>query len=136
MQDYVTAWSSLKDDYVKLNHYYQVYDFEITEVAFILMNNVTTNGSTNRIIKGGEFVIKNEAKNVEILNHTTDMLKIVPRMNRFENRYAIKEYVKFLRTTPKYDHQLFLSKLQKNKEKFVLATQEEGKLSELFEKLS
>jgi hypothetical protein len=57
-------------------------------------------------------------------------------MNRFENRYAVKEYVKFLRGTSKYDHKTFLAKLQKNKEKFILATQEEGKLSELFEKLS
>ena len=64
------------------------------------------------------------------------MLKIVPRMNRFENRYSIKEYVKFLRGNPKYDHKTFLAKLQRNKEKFVLATQEEGKLYELFEKLS
>ena len=27
MQDYVTAWSSLKEDYVKLNQYFERYDF-------------------------------------------------------------------------------------------------------------
>lgn len=136
MHDYVLAWSSLKQDYVKLNHYFQVYDLEISELAAILMGNLTSGGNITKVLKAGEFVIMNEQKNVEILNHVTDMLKIVPRMNRFENRYAIKEYVKFLRSTPKYDHKTFLAKLQKNKEKFILATQEEGKLSELFEKLS
>jgi hypothetical protein len=100
------------------------------------MGNITGTPVTNRIIKTGQFKIVNEGHNLEILGFITDMLKIVPRMNRFENRYAIKEYVKFLRATPKYDHELFLSKLQKNKEKFILATQEEGRLSELFEKLS
>lgn len=136
MQDYVTAWSSLKDDYVKLNHYFEVYDMEISELAAILMGNTRSGGNITKVLKSGDFKINNEQQNVQILNYVTDMLKVVPRMNRFENRYAIKEYVKFLRATPKYDHELFLSKLQKNKEKFILATQEEGRLSELFEKLS
>ncbi len=136
MQDYVTAWSSLKEDYVKLNHYFQVYDLEITELAAILMGNIRGGGNIAKILKSGEFKIINEQKNVCILNNLTDMLKVVPRMNRFENRYAVKEYVKFLRGNPKYDHQAFLIKLQKNKDKFILATQEEGKLSELFEKLA
>jgi len=136
MHDYVTAWSSLKEDYVKLNHYFQVYDFEIAELAAILMGNIRSGGNIIKIMKGGEFKIVNEQKNVEILNNVTDMLKIVPRMNRYENRYAVKEYVKFLRGNPKYDHKLFLARLQRNKQQFILATQEEGKLSELFEKLS
>lgn len=136
MHDYVTAWSSLKEDYIKLNHYFQVYDFEITELAAVLMGNSRGGGSVTKLLKAGEFRIINEQKNVDILNCVTDMLKIVPRMNRFENRYAVKEYVKFLRSNNKYDHKSFLAKLQKNKEKFILATQEEGKLSELFEKLA
>lgn len=135
MQDYVTAWSSLKEDYVKLNHYFQVYDMEITEIAAILMGNSRGGGNINKVIKSGDFCIVNEQENVNILNKTTDMLKIVPRMNRFENRYAVKEYVKFLRSTSSYNHQEFLTKLQKNKEKFILATQEEGKLNELFKSL-
>lgn len=136
MQDYITAWSSLKEDYIKLNHYFQIYDLEVTELAAIFVNNNRGGGNITKIIKSGEFKIINEQKNVEILNNVTDMLKLIPRMNRFENRYAVKEYVKFLRSTSKYDHKTFIAKLQKNKDKFILATQEEGKLSELFEKLS
>lgn len=139
MQDYVTAWASLEEDYIKLNRYFNIYDLEISDLAAILMGNIAKTDSTTRIIKNGEFRIVNEAQNVEILGFITDMLKIVPRMNRFENRYAVAEYVKFLRSNSKYDknkHQDFLEKLRRNKDKFILATQEEGKLSELFQKLS
>jgi hypothetical protein len=88
------------------------------------------------MVKAGEFNIVNEQKNVEILNYVTDMLKVIPRMSRYENRYAVTEYVKFLRINMKdYNHANFLKKLEKNKEKFILATQENGKLSELLDKL-
>jgi len=33
MQDYITAWSSLKNDYNKLNKYFQIYDFELIMIA-------------------------------------------------------------------------------------------------------
>ncbi len=137
MQDYVTAWSSLNNDFVKLNHYYQIYDMEISQIASILSgNNAATGGVINRKIKDGSFKIVNEALNADILDHVTDMLKIVPRMNRWENKYAISEYVKFLRSAKKYNHKAFIEKLQKNKQKFMLATQEEGKLAELFDQLA
>ena len=135
MQDYVTAWSSLKADYVKLNHYFQVYDLELTEIAAILQNSSSGGGNITKILKSGKFSIVNEQKNVEILNYITDVLKVVPRMNRYQNRYAVREYVKFLRSTSKYDHKLFLTKLKKNISKFLLITQEEGGLTDLFEKI-
>ena len=37
MVDYVTAWASLVPDYVRLNHYFQVYDFEISFLAGVLL---------------------------------------------------------------------------------------------------
>ena len=135
MQDYVTAWSSLKQDYVKLNHYFQVYDLEINELAAILMNGIRSGSGITKTIKLGEFKIVNEQRNVEILNYVTDMLKVVPRMNRYENKYAVSEYVKFLRSTQGYNHTKFINNLKKNKQKFVLATQEQGKLSELFSRI-
>lgn len=135
MQDYVTAWSSLKDDYIKLNHYFQVYDMEVNQVAAVLMGNTADGSNTCRIIKSGQFKIVNEDLNVEILNNITDMLKVIPRMNRVENRYVVREYVKFLRSAKKYNHEKFLSKLSKNKKQFILATQEEGKLSDLFRRI-
>jgi len=133
--DYITAWSSLIPDYVKLNHYYQVYDVDMSVVASVLSNNSSDSGSMTRKIKRGEFKIINEEQNVTILNRLTDVLKIIPRMNRMENRYMCREYIKFLRQTREYNHTKFLSNLEKNKKQFVLATQENGKLYEMFDKL-
>ena len=64
------------------------------------------------------------------------MLKVVPRINRFENRYACNEYIKFIRACKDYNHKKFIVNLTKNKDKFVMATHGEGKLAELFIKLN
>jgi hypothetical protein len=135
--DYVLAWSSLNPDYVKLNQYFNMYDIEMSAIADILSGGTAASGgSINNKIKKGEFKITNEATNVAIINDLTDLLKIVPRMNRFENRYLCGEYVKFRRSEKDYNHSLFIKKAQKNKNKFVLATQESGKLAEMFRKLN
>ena len=133
--DYICAWSSLSDDYIKLNHYYQVYDFDMGVLSSVLNNNTTDGGNITRKIKNGTFKIIEEATNIIILDNLTDVLKIIPRMNRMENRYLCVEYIRFLRNTNKYNHSKFLSGLKQNKKEFILATQEEGKLVELFTKL-
>lgn len=136
--DYVRAFSSFNTNFVKLNHYFQVYDIEMSIVAAIL-SNLTVSGSTVAVkkIKSGELVIENETQNVSILDDLTDVLKFVPRMNRFENRYVCAEYVNFRRTEGcSYNHKEFLKNLEKNKQKFILATQEQEKLSDMFRKLS
>lgn len=135
MIDYVLAWSSINPDYVKLNQYYNMYDFEISIIADVLSGGLATGGGISRKLKKGELKIVNEKENIQIINDLTDLLKIVPRMNRFENRYLCNEYLKFRRTTRDYDHDLFIKKVQKNKTKFLLATQELGKLTEMFKSL-
>lgn len=139
IQDYVTAWGSLKEDYVKLNRYFEIYDFEFGVLASILNNqNLSSSAggaSVNGKIKRGEFVILDEEKNVAILDNLTDMLRILPRQGRAENRYVCSEYVNFYRNCADYNHKKFIKNLKAEKELFVLATQEEGKLNELFQKL-
>lgn len=136
MQDYVTAWASLIEDYVKLNEHQDTYDFEYSILADILSGGMAgSGGSVSKKIKRGEFRIIEEEENVEIVKQLTDILKIVPRMSRFENRYLCSEYVKFRRSTSAYNHQSFLKKVEKNKNKFVLVTQESGRLFEMFKKL-
>ena len=132
------SWASLKPDYVKLNHYFQVYDFEIGIIAAILSNTTLGSGSTiTKKIKSGEFAIEDEETNVDILNTLTDILKVIPRMNRFENKYVCNEYVNFRRTEGcSYDHKAFMKKLEANKKQFILATQEQERLSDMFRKLS
>lgn len=133
--DYITAWSSLVPDYVKLNHYYQVYDLDMGVLSSVLCNNIADGGNITKKIKCGEFKILDEEKNVIILNNLTDVLKIIPRMNRIENRYLCREYIKFVRNATKYNHSKFLENLNKNKKEFILATQEDGKLAEMFKQI-
>jgi len=135
MLDYITAWASLSQDYVKLNHYYQVYDIDLATLATILMGGSVDGSNTVRTIKNGQFKIVDEKFNVSILDYVTDLLKVIPRMARNDNRYTAREYVKFLRTTKTYNHKKFIDNLKKNKKEFILATQEDGKLVELFTKL-
>ena len=132
--DYITSWSCVSEDYKKLLHYYNVYDFELSELAGILTER-SANGIT-RSLKRGELKIVNEEKNVKILDYLTDVLDILPRMNRFENKYVCSEYVQFYRKNCNYNHQQFLTNLNKKKAKFILATQEPTKLSEMFQELA
>lgn len=135
MVDYITAWGSLSQDYIKLNHYYQVYDMDLCSIATILTGGSVDGSAITKKIKNGTFKIVNEANNVTILDNVTDVLKVIPRMGRNDNRYAIREYTKFLRSAKNYNHKKFMANLAKKKQDFILATQEEGKLVELFTKL-
>lgn len=138
IQDFVTAWSSLIPDYVKLNRYFQIYDIELNIIASILSNTSAGNGSViSKKIKSGEFTVQDEDKNVDILNGLTDILKIIPRLNRFENRFVCSEYVNFRRTAgSSYNHKSFLKNLDKNKQKFILATHEQEQLADMFRVLA
>jgi hypothetical protein len=132
--DYITAWASLSTDYVKLNHYYQVYDLELQTIASVLQGNAVHSDITKKI-KNGSFAIVAEKDNVQILEYITDMLKVVPRLTRFENKYVCNEYIKFIRSCKDYNHKKFMVNLAKHKDKFTMATHGEGKLVELFTKL-
>jgi hypothetical protein len=138
LQDYVNSWASLEEDYIKLNRYFQIYDVEMNIVAAILSNgSVAGGGAVTKKIKSGDFKIQDEKENVKILDGLMDILKIIPRMNRYENRYVCAEYVNFRRTSGcDYNHNVFIKNLNKNKEKFILATQGQEKLADMFRKLT
>lgn len=135
IQDYITAWSSLKTDYVKLNEYLNRYDIEKSLTASILMNHVVDGGNTIRTIKKGEFQLVNEEGNVKILDYLTDVLKVIPRQNRVENKYVCREFMRFVKGCADYNHERFIKNIIKAKEEFKFATQETGKLSDFFYKL-
>lgn len=137
MLDYIVAWSSINPQYKKLGEYYQIHDIELGILASILSGNVgTSGGQMTRKLKRGEFKIVDEKHNAVLLGYIDDLLSVLPRMNRFENRYTISEYLKFVKNVPSYNHNCFITKLKRNKNRFILATQEEGKLNELFKELS
>lgn len=132
MQDYVTAWSNLHPDYIKLNQYFQQYDFELNILASVLSNQ-DVSGASTKTIKKGTFRIKDESQAKVALDCMTDLFKIMDRGSRYEIKYLCSEYFKFYRSAKNYNHQRFIQNIKKNKRKFDLATQESGKLVKLFQ---
>jgi hypothetical protein len=138
LTDYITAWCAIENDYVKLNHYFNVYDFELSMLAAVLANRSAKflGGQMTKTIKAGSFRIENEAFNVAVLDDLTDVMKVFPRQNRVENRYVCSEYISFRRNNNvKYNHATFLKNLKAEKSKLVFTTSEEEKLTKFFQKL-
>ena len=136
LANYLTPWSNVSNEYKKLQHYYNIYDFDLGLLTAILSSKIGDGGNITRMIKDGSFQVVDEQENVKILDCLTDILTIIPRMDRMQNKYVCSEYIKFLRTSRKYNHAAFLVALKANKQKFMLATQQPEKLSEMFKKLS
>lgn len=132
MQDYVTAWSNLHPDYVKLNDYFQQYDFELNILASILANTEINTAST-KLIKQGTFRIRNENQAKVVLDYMTDIFKVLDRGGRYETKYLCSEYFRFYRGSKSYNHQKFMQNLRKNKSKLDFAVQESGKLAKVFQ---
>lgn len=138
LQDYITAWSAIENDYVKLNHYFNVYDFELSMLAAVLSNKSAKflGGVMTKSIKAGDFRVENEKFNVTILDDLTDVMKIFPRQNRIENRYVCSEYISFRRNNNiRYNHATFLKNLKAEKARLVFTTSESDKLTAFFQKL-
>jgi hypothetical protein len=134
--DYVTAWQSINPDYVTLYKLFNTYDFDISTIAGIMCEKSISGGTNSKLVKSGEFKIENYNKNKIILDYLTDLFKVIPRMTRMQNKYVCNEYVNFVRKSKSYNHTRFLTNLKKNKRDFILATQEEDKLSQMFKKLA
>jgi hypothetical protein len=141
MHDYMHVWSSLSEDYTKLIKYCNIYDFEASFTASILSGRGVYRGEggsgITNALKKGKFKIVDEKFQVSILDDLTDVLKVIPRMDRKKNKYVCAEYVSFKRNcTEKYNHNIFIKNLAKNKDKFVLATQEQEQLADMFRVLA
>lgn len=134
MSDYVKAWSNISDDYRVLNDYFNKYDFEISILATILNSSNRTH--IGKSLKNGSFKIIDIKRNTEILDNLTDVLKVINRTSRVENRYLCLEYVNFIRTTTDYHHQNFIKSLVRNQKSLMFVTQEPGKLKEFFKNLN
>ena len=137
MLDYVHTWGCIKEDYKKLKKFFNTYDFDLVSLASVLYGNGPIEGGYfSTKIKKGKFKIENEKESVVLLNYLTDVLKIIPRLDRTTNRYTCSEFIKFVKSNSDYNHSRFITNLTKNKDKFVMATHEEGTLKEMFQKLS
>lgn len=138
--DYIQAWGSLKEDYKKLEKYFNMYDIEINILGAVLIGQTPSphaggDESISKRVKNGTFTIVDEKENVELLDKITDFLNVMPRGNRSENRYACAEYVTFVKTTKNYNHEVFLKKLKAKVSCIQFAVNEKGKLVTIFRKL-
>lgn len=135
LTNYIDSWSWLKEDYKKLNTYIAKYnDVEASIVAAVLSGNTVVSGShVTRLIKTGNFVVKNEKRAVTLMEYLKDALNVIVKMSRYENRYFCSEYVKYVKEEGKdYDHTKFIERLRRNKECVSLAIHAEGRLIEKF----
>jgi len=137
MDDYITSWSFISSDYQKLKDFVNIYDFDRNFTAGVLSDGYgTAGGGKAAVIKRGDFKVSKVEDATFIFNCLTDILKITPRMPKNKTRYLCAEFTSFLRgKIGKYNHPVFLSKVKKETKAIVLATQETGALSKLFEKL-
>ena len=140
MQDYITAWTSVNDEYQTLNTMYNTYDIELSILTCILMDlEITHNlggGPGLGHVKYGTFKISNKERSKIVLDYLTDVFKVIKRLDRQQNRFVCAEFVKMLRINESsYNHKKFMTNLERNKDRFVLATHEADTLSQMFKNL-
>lgn len=133
--DYVTSWKNVNKNYIVLEQLFNTYDLELSQIAELLHSNdisVREGGrnSISRIIKRGNLEIRNREYCKEVLDKITEVLTIIPRMDRKSNHVFIAAYVKFL-TTPGYLHKEFVEWLKTNKNKFAIVTQDPQEIRKL-----
>ena len=126
LNDYITAWSSIKSDYVTLNQLIKTYNLEARTIVSCYMPSYGKSAST--IIKKGQFKIEDKVEGDKLINQLTDCLSVITRrtslwdIERFTNAA-----LKVMRTTRSYNHTTFMNYLKKNKRKLdvLLADQTE-----------
>lgn len=112
MIDYVQAWGFTNDDYKTLVKHFNVYDLEMCTIAGILHGRTE---NISRTVKTGKFRVNSEEKAVKLMDYTTDLLKVLPRLDRTSNRKLVNNYITFVYNNyDKYDHKKFITQLKKN----------------------
>lgn len=134
LMDYVTAWSHIRPDYKKLAHFFNVYDLDLSSIASVMYGYLgTSNTNITKVIKQGKFEIKDIDKSIVILDCTTEVLNIVPRLDRNANRSFVSAYTAFIGSNfDTYDHARFCKYLKRNLEKLQLVNADKNVLTDFF----
>lgn len=135
LTNYIGAWSYLKDDYKELNSYIGKYsDVEASIIGAVFSGNTVASGAhVTKLIKTGNFVIKNKQRAIVLMEYLKDALNVVMKMSRYENRYFCSEYIKYVKEEgTDYNHKTFIEKLRRNKDCISLAINAKGRLVEKF----
>lgn len=112
MTDYVQAWSFTTSDYKTLVKYFNTYDLELCTLASILHGRTE---NISKTVKTGKFKVNSEEKAVNLMDYTTDVLKVLPRQDRATNRRLVNSYIMFVYDNySNYDHKKFIAYLKRN----------------------
>jgi len=131
--DYIQAWSYIQSDYKVLVKYFNTYDLELSTLGNILYGKID---NISRLIKTGNFKIKNEENAVKIMDCTTDLLKVLPRQDRGTNRQLVNGYITFLYNNDKYNHKKFMISIKKNIKKLENINLSSDNIADIFSDLS
>lgn len=136
MVDYITSWSWVNTDYTKLMHYYNVYDFELSTIACLLHNqSISIGHHITTVIKKGTFKVSDETTAIQYMDYMTDVLKIIPRMDRKSNNTFLVVYIDRLRSWGAgYNHKKFLTWVSSNKTSFATITGSTEEIGNLLDK--
>jgi uncharacterized ParB-like nuclease family protein len=90
LKDYVNAWGNIHPDYVTLKNLFDKYDIELSIISAICGGStVAGSGPGTSLIKSGKFRILNLEESERKLSDITEILNLLPRMDRAANRYFI-----------------------------------------------
>ena len=138
--DYIQAWSYVASDYKILMKHFNTYDLEIQQLAAILhrgsVTNTISDNKISKVIKSGEFNVLNEQQAIITLDYITDVLKIIPRLDRMSNKLFISAYVDYLNVTKNYNHAKFCEILKKHAKELRFVTIDKDSLADFLKRMN
>jgi hypothetical protein len=138
--DYIQAWTYIVPDYKILMSHFNTYDLEILQLASILHSNVVgafpDSGKISKVIKNGTFNVINQPACIKLLDCITDVLKIIPRMDRMSNRTFVAAYVDYYNSKKDYDHVGFCAVLEKHAPQLKFVTIDKDTLADFLKRMN
>lgn len=138
--DYIQAWSYVVSDYKILMKHFNTYDLEIQQLSAILhrgaIGHHPSDNKMSKVIKSGEFNVLNEQQAIITLDYITDVLKIIPRLDRMSNKLFISAYVDYLNVTKNYNHAKFCEILKKHAKELRFVTIDKDSLADFLKRMN
>lgn len=133
LPDYIKSWKVVNKDYITLQSLFERYDIELSQIAQILHLGYTSSNrwDISRVLKSGSLEIKNLQASVILLDRITDVLKVVPRMDRSSNHMFINAFSAYA-VNGRYNHVKTIQYLKDNRDKVVFCTQDPEEYNKLF----
>jgi hypothetical protein len=113
MDDYISAWASLRPDYRRLLDIHSTYAIDAETCAAVLSNTVT--GGNRNALRRGSFKIVDEAENIKLVERLAEVLRIVNRKDFYRKRDVTRSFCALYKEmSQNYEHALFIEFLKNN----------------------